>query len=88
VAVSVRLNGAPRNLANAFEVPVRVHRDESLTKKSAEKLVEKAKALKDAFGGDGKTFVLNLIGAEVTGFGEKAENLKDLLDKSLAAMKE
>ena len=88
VAVSVRLNGAPRNLANAFEVPVRVNRDESLTRKSAEKLVEKAKALKDAFGGDGKTFVLNLIGADVTGFGEKAENLKDLLDKSLAAMKE
>jgi CRISPR system Cascade subunit CasC len=88
VAVSVRLNGAPRNLANAFEVPVRVNRGESLTKKSAEKLVEKAKTLKVAFGDDGKTFVLNLIGAEVNGFGEKAENLKDLLDKSLAAMKE
>jgi CRISPR system Cascade subunit CasC len=88
VAVSVRHNGAPRNLANAFEIPVRVNRDESLTKKSAEKLVEKANALKNAFGGYGKTFVLNLIGAEVNGFGDKAENLKDLLEKSIAAIKE
>jgi CRISPR system Cascade subunit CasC len=88
VAVCVRRNGAPHNLVNAFEVPVRVSRDESLTRKSAEKLIEKANALKNAFGGDGRTFVLNLIGTEVEGFGKPVTNLNELLDESLGAVEE
>lgn len=89
VAVSVRCNAAPRNLANAFEAAVRVPKGESLTAKSAEALVGKAKVLNDAFGGDGSnTYVLNLTGAAVDGFGSRADSLSELLDKSIAAIKE
>jgi CRISPR system Cascade subunit CasC len=88
VAVSVRHNTAPCNLANAFETVVRVGKDESLTKASADKLIEKAKKLKTAYGGDGKTFVLNLTDAKVDGFGESIASLKDLLDKTMLSVKE
>jgi CRISPR system Cascade subunit CasC len=88
VAVSVRHNTAPCNLANAFETAGRVGKDESLTKASADKLIEKAKMLKTAYGGDGKTFVLNLTDAKVNGFGESIASLKDLLDKTMLSVKE
>lgn len=88
VAVSVRRNTAPRNLANAFETPVRVNRDESLTRKSAEQLVKKAKALQAAYGGESSTFVLNLVEADMDGLGTVVPTLKDLLDKALAAVEE
>ena len=88
VAVSVRRNTAPRNLANAFETAIRVKRDESLTRKSAEKLARKAKELQGAYGGEEKVFVLNLVGAEVDGFGLAAPTLKDLLDKAISAVQE
>ena len=88
VAISVRRNTAPRNLANAFETAIRVKRDESLTKKSAEKLARKAKELQCAYGGEEKVFVLNLVGAEVDGFGLAAPTLKDLLDKAVSAAQE
>ena len=88
VAVSVRRNTAPRNLANAFEITVRVKRDESLTRKSAEKLARKAKELQGAYGGEEKVFVLNLVGAEVDGFGLAAPTLQDLLDQAVSAVQE
>lgn len=88
VAVSVRRNTAPRNLANAFETAIRVKRDESLTRKSAEKLARKAKELQGAYGGEEKVFVLNLVGAEVDGFGLAAPTLKDLLDQAVSAVQE
>lgn len=88
VAVSVRRNTAPRNLANAFETAVRVKKDESLTRKSAEELAKKAEALQAAFGGDGKTFVLNLVEAKLDGFGTVVPVLKDILDKALSAIQE
>lgn len=88
VAVSVRRNTAPRNLANAFETAIRVKRDESLTRKSAEKLARKAKELQSAYGGEEKVFVLNLVGAEVDGFGLAAPTLKDLLDQVISAVQE
>lgn len=88
VAVSVRRNTAPRNLANAFETPVRVNRDESLTRKSAEQLVKKAKALQAAYGGESTAFVLNLVEADVDGLGMIVPTLKDLLDKALSAAQE
>jgi CRISPR system Cascade subunit CasC len=88
VAVSVRRDTAPRNLANAFETAIRVKRDESLTRKSAEKLARKAKELNGAYGGEEKVFVLNLVGAEVDGFGLAAPTLQDLLDQAVAAVQE
>lgn len=83
VAVSVRRNTAPRNLANAFEAAIIVRKGESLTRRSAEELIRKGKALQAAFGGDGKTFVLNLTGANLDGFGSDVSSLKDLLDEGL-----
>jgi len=88
VAVSVRRNAAPRNLANAFELAVRVKKDESLTRKSAEELAKKAQTLQVAFGGEEKTFVLNLIEAQLNGLGTTTSALKDLLDKAISAVQE
>jgi CRISPR system Cascade subunit CasC len=75
-------------LANAFETAVRVKKDESLTRKSAEELVKKARALQAAFDGEGKTYVLNLAGADINGLGMAVTTLKDLLDKTLSAAQE
>jgi len=88
VVASVRHNTAPRNLANAFEVPVRVTKGQALTKISAENLASKAKILQAAYGGEGKTFVLNLAGADVTGFGDVVDSLQVLLDRTVALAKE
>ena len=88
VAVSVRRNAAPRNLANAFETAIRVKKDESLTRRSAEELVNKAMALQSAFGGEGKTFVLNLTGGAPKEYGESKASLNELLDSAISATKE
>lgn len=81
VAISVRHDSAPRSLANAFEVAIRAKAGESLTGKSAEELVKKAKSLKDALGGEDKTYVMDLVGADLRGFGVAMPKLSDLLDK-------
>ncbi|OGP23549.1 MAG: type I-E CRISPR-associated protein Cas7/Cse4/CasC [Deltaproteobacteria bacterium GWC2_56_8] len=88
VAISVRRNTAPRNLANAFETAVRVNKDESLTRKSAEELGRKAKALQAAFGSKENTFVLNLVEAKLDGLGTAVPTLKDLLDKAIFSVQE
>jgi len=88
VAISVRRNTAPRSLANAFETAVRVGKNESLTKRSAEALVQKAQTLQAAFGGEEKTLVLNLTGAKTDGFGKPAASLTELLDGTLFAVQE
>ena len=88
VAVSVRRNTAPRNLANAFETAIRVRKDESLTRRSAEDLAQKAVTLQAAFGGEEKTLVLNLVQAKTDGFGKPVASLNELLDKTLSAVKE
>lgn len=88
VAVSVRRNTAPRNFANAFETAIRVKKDESLTRRSAEELAKKAKVLQSAFGGEGKTWVLNLTDAKLDGFGNSAPSLQELLDGVLATIQE
>lgn len=88
VAVSVRRNTAPRSLANAFETAVFAKKGESLTRKSAEELAKEARVLQAAFGGEEKTFVLNLTEAKLDGYGNAAASLKELLDKSLTAVKE
>jgi len=88
VAVSVRRNTAPRNMANAFETAIRVKKDESLTRRSAEELAKKANVLQAAFGGEGKTWVLNLTDAKLDGFGNSAASLQELLDGVLATIQE
>lgn len=86
VAVTVRREGAPRNLANAFEVAIRPKRGESLTRLSAQRLVEKAQQLKAAYGGEETTHVLDLAGA-AEGFGVAAPSLADLVSKTLQAVR-
>lgn len=88
VAVSVRRNTAPRNLANAFETAVRVKKDESLTRRSAEALAKKAIALQGAFGGEEKALVLNLADANLNGFGTPVASLRELLNATLSAVQE
>ena len=86
VAISVRRNTFPWNLANAFETAIRARKDESITRESAAKLVEKAELLIAAYGGEGKTFVLNLVNADLNGFGTKVDSLKELLSKTKKAL--
>jgi CRISPR system Cascade subunit CasC len=88
VAVSVRRNTAPRNLSNAFETAIRVKKDESLTKVSAEKLALKARGLQVAFGGEEATYILNLTEANVDGFGNIVPSLEELLNKALSGVGE
>jgi CRISPR system Cascade subunit CasC len=87
VVVSVRRDTSPRNLANAFETAIRPNRTDSLTKVSADALVEKAKVLNAAFGGDGATMVLNLTATSIKGFGENASSLQALLDWAVAELR-
>jgi CRISPR system Cascade subunit CasC len=88
VAVTVRRNGAPRSLANAFETAIRVQRGESLTAKSAAGLVAKAQALQAAYGGDECTFMLDLTGTVARGYGTHVASLAALIDAAVAAAKE
>jgi CRISPR system Cascade subunit CasC len=88
VAVSVCFDAAPRNLANAFETAIRVKAGESLTRKSAEALAAKAGVLDQAYPRKDETFVLNLVRAEVGGFGIDKPSLDAVLDATLTAVKE
>jgi CRISPR system Cascade subunit CasC len=88
VAITVRRNTAPRNLANAFETAVRVKKDESLTKKSVEEFVKKSKSLQAAYGGEESTFILNLTDAKADDLGNVVPSLNDLLDKALSSVQE
>jgi CRISPR system Cascade subunit CasC len=84
VAISVRRNTAPRSLANAFETALRVPKGESLTQLSAQKLIDKGIDLQKAYGGEGKTWVLNLTQAKLGDFGKPEPRLLDLLERPLA----
>ncbi|MCX6340683.1 MAG: type I-E CRISPR-associated protein Cas7/Cse4/CasC [Candidatus Aureabacteria bacterium] len=86
VLVSVRKDGFPRNLANAFEVPVRVKGEESLTRKSVKMLADKAKELSSVYGDEGKSFCIDLIdsGAEI---GTKKSSLQELLNEVIAEVR-
>src|SRR5690606_4957360 len=83
VAVTVCHDAAPRNLANAFETAIRAKTGESLTRKSAEELAKKGKALEKAYPRKCQTFVLNLAGAELDGFGNVKDSLDDVLEATL-----
>lgn len=87
VAVTVCHDGAPRNLANAFETAVRAKTGESLTRKSAEELAKKGNALEKAYPRKAQTFVLNLAGAELSGFGQARGSLDEVLEETLKAVR-
>ncbi len=86
VAVTVRTEADPRNLANAFEKPVRPGQDKSLTEASVERLEARWKKLAEAYGQNGKTFVLNLTDAP-SSIGEAVESLDGLLRSVLEQIK-
>ena len=87
VAVTVCHDAAPRSLANAFETAIRTKMGESLTRKSAEELAKKGKALEKAYPRKAQTFVLNLAGAELDGFGNVKESLDSVLEETLKAVR-
>jgi CRISPR system Cascade subunit CasC len=89
VAVSVRRNSAPRNLANAFETAVRVKKDESLTKESAARLSAKAVALDKLYKTSPNSryaVAEDVFGEkyEAKGLGEKLEGIPALIEWALS----
>jgi CRISPR system Cascade subunit CasC len=89
VAVSVRRNTAPRNLANAFETAVRVKKDESLTKESAARLSAKAVALDklyETLPNSRYAVAEDVFGEkyEAKGLGEKLEGIPSLIEWALS----
>lgn len=82
VVFTVRRDADPRNLANAFEKPVRPNRELSLTESSIKQLEAKWKKLADAYGQNGETLVLNLtdMGSEI---GTTQKSLDELLKKAI-----
>jgi CRISPR system Cascade subunit CasC len=86
VFVTVRNDAAPRNLANAFEVPVRVKGEESLTKESVKRLIDKDKKLSDVYGASTMSVFLDTLETGVS-YGDKKGTIKDLLDAIEAEVK-
>lgn len=82
VLATVRRNTAPRNLANAFETAIRAR--DNLTRSSANALLDKAKVLQAAYGGETVAFVLDLCGAEVDDVAQPVASLATLLDAVVA----
>lgn len=88
VAISVRRNTAPRNLANAFETAVRVRKDESLTKESATRLSAKALALDKLYGtpcNSRYAVAEDVFGEkfEAKGLGSQEKSVSAIIDWSL-----
>lgn len=90
VLVTIRENSFPINLANAFEEPVRVIRDKSLTTSSSEKLIKKYIDLQRAYGSESdRSFLLDINQVQSDGFVcEKSRTLNELLDSTLAYIKQ
>ena len=89
VAVSVRHNTAPRNLANAFEKAVRVKKDNSLTQESAVRLSAKAAALDKLYGTSANSrFAVaeDVFGEkyEAKGLGVKLDSITALVEWALS----
>jgi CRISPR system Cascade subunit CasC len=89
VSVSVRRNTAPRNLANAFETAVRVKKDESLIKESANRLFAKAAALDKLYGTSPNSryaVAEDVFGEqyEAKGLGKKEESITALIGWALS----
>lgn len=86
VVVSVRKDADPRNLANAFEKPVRPSLTHSLSEASIERFSAKWKVLAEAYGGGGEVFRLNLTEATCD-IGQGVGSLEELLQKTLEAVR-
>jgi CRISPR system Cascade subunit CasC len=86
VAVTVRREADPRNLANAFEKPVRPIRDKSLTEASVERLEARWQKLAEAYGQNGEVFVLNLTDLE-SKLDSPVKSLDELLEKTLETVR-
>jgi CRISPR system Cascade subunit CasC len=86
VLVNVRSDSAPRNLANAFEVPVRVKGEESLVKESVQRLCEKEKKLSEIYGKSTSAFLFDAINSDAA-CGVKKTSMKDLLDITISEVK-
>ncbi|RMH53437.1 MAG: type I-E CRISPR-associated protein Cas7/Cse4/CasC [Deinococcus-Thermus bacterium] len=86
VAVTVRREADPRNLANAFEKPVRPSREKSLTEASVERLEAKWQKLAGCYGQNGQVFVLNLTDLEPK-LGSPVKSLDELLEKTLETIR-
>lgn len=91
VAVSVRRNTAPRNLANAFETAISVKKDESLTKESAIRLSAKAGALDKLYGTSSNcryAISEDVFGEkfEAKGLGRQEENISAVIDWALGGV--
>jgi CRISPR system Cascade subunit CasC len=85
IAVSVRRNTVPRSLANAFEIPLRASKEESLTKESAVRIANKAIALDKLYGtADNSRYAVTEDVFEgklmPEGFGKKLDSLKRLIE--------
>jgi len=88
IAVSVRRNTGPRNLANAFETAIHANRGESLTKESATRLSAKAIALDKLYGTpcNSRYAVSEDVFGEkfdAKGLGSKEESLFAVIDWAL-----
>ncbi|RIH89450.1 type I-E CRISPR-associated protein Cas7/Cse4/CasC [Calidithermus roseus] len=99
VVFTVRQDADPRNLANAFEKPVRPSQGLRLTEASAVKFEQKWRWLEVAYGEAGKTFRLNAPEIDEADFrrndkdenkrvGEPVESLRELIEKTLEAVRQ
>lgn len=86
VLFTVRQEADPRNLANAFEKPVRPSREKSLTEASVERLEAKWQKLSAAYGQDGAAWVLNLTDAQ-SQIGTPVGSLDELVKSAMQAVK-
>lgn len=99
VLFTVRQEADPRNLANAFEKPVRPNRNLSLTAASAVRLEQKWRWLEACYGEAGKTFRINAPEIDEAEFrrdekdanrrvGQQVESLEALIQNTLQAVRE
>lgn len=86
VLFTVRQEADPRNLANAFEKPVRPNREKSLTEVSVERLEDKWQKLFAAYGQNGAAWVLNLTDAQ-SQIGTPVGSLDELVESTVRAVK-
>ena len=99
IVFTVRHNADPRNLANAFEKPVRPSRELPLTAAATVKLEQKWRWLESAYGEAGMTFRLNAPEIDEADFrrndidsservGMAVESLDVLIEKTLEAVRQ
>lgn len=78
VLVTVRRNQGPRNLANAFEMPIRAGGNAAITTASSLEMRSTWEALDAAYGGADEAFVLDLTGEFDGSTARKVASLDEL----------